>query len=215
MHCMAWHIILFLKSLRSLEEFRKNSHAKIPSKSPCTNFQNCQKNSNFKKKSKRFITCIGPSFGFQPSRGPPPFSFPNWPLPPPSPLALGHLAARSAQLATRWWRPARLPPPSRGDASNRTALAPLCALLIGGPHLSLTSGSARARSCRHHLPPLFALPSSTPRDAALSRYSPHHHSPLNSPLLTSPPSSMALKPLMLPLPPRPPLPGAPLAPIKG
>jgi hypothetical protein len=124
-------------------------------------------------------------------------------------------AARSAQLATRWWRPARLPPPSRGDASNRTALAPLCALLIGGPHLSLTSGSARARSCRHHLPPLFALPSSTPRDAALSRYSPHHHSPLNSPLLTSPPSSMALKPLMLPLPPRPPLPGAPLAPIKG
>jgi hypothetical protein len=33
----------FQKSLRSLEEFRKNSHAEIPSKSPGTNFQSCQK----------------------------------------------------------------------------------------------------------------------------------------------------------------------------
>jgi hypothetical protein len=39
MHCMAWHIIFFLKSLRSLEEFRKNPHVKIPPKSPSTNFQ--------------------------------------------------------------------------------------------------------------------------------------------------------------------------------
>jgi hypothetical protein len=37
MHCMAWHIIFFLKSLRSLEEFRKNPHVKIPPKSPSTN----------------------------------------------------------------------------------------------------------------------------------------------------------------------------------
>jgi hypothetical protein len=36
---MAWHIIFFLKSLRSLEEFRKNPHVKIPPKSPCANFQ--------------------------------------------------------------------------------------------------------------------------------------------------------------------------------
>jgi hypothetical protein len=34
---MAYHI--FLKSLRSLEEFRKNPHVKIPHKSPSTNFQ--------------------------------------------------------------------------------------------------------------------------------------------------------------------------------
>jgi hypothetical protein len=34
---MAYYI--FLKSLRSLEEFRKNSHVKIPPKSPFTNFQ--------------------------------------------------------------------------------------------------------------------------------------------------------------------------------
>jgi hypothetical protein len=31
---------IFLKSLRSLEEFRKNHHVKIPPKSPCANFQN-------------------------------------------------------------------------------------------------------------------------------------------------------------------------------
>jgi hypothetical protein len=36
---MAWHIIFFLKSLRSLEEFRKNPHVKIPPKSPSTDFQ--------------------------------------------------------------------------------------------------------------------------------------------------------------------------------
>ncbi len=36
---MAWHITFFLKSLRSLEEFRKNPHVKIPPKSPSTNFQ--------------------------------------------------------------------------------------------------------------------------------------------------------------------------------
>jgi hypothetical protein len=34
---MAYYI--FLKSLRSLEEFRKNRHVKIPPKSPSTNFQ--------------------------------------------------------------------------------------------------------------------------------------------------------------------------------
>jgi hypothetical protein len=43
---MAWHIIyIFLKSLRSLEEFRKNSHIKIPPKSP-TNFQSLDKFKN-------------------------------------------------------------------------------------------------------------------------------------------------------------------------
>jgi hypothetical protein len=37
LHGMAYFI--FLKSLKSLEEFRKNPHIKIPPKSPCTNFQ--------------------------------------------------------------------------------------------------------------------------------------------------------------------------------
>jgi hypothetical protein len=37
MHCMTYYI--FLKSLRSLEEFRKSPHTKIPPKSLSTNFQ--------------------------------------------------------------------------------------------------------------------------------------------------------------------------------
>jgi hypothetical protein len=34
---------IFLKYLNSLEDFRKNPHVKIPSKSPCTNFQSLPK----------------------------------------------------------------------------------------------------------------------------------------------------------------------------
>jgi hypothetical protein len=159
---------IFLKYLRSLEGFRKNPHVKIPPKSPPTNFQSLGIFKNQILFRKEFFRHFGPSFSFRPSRGPPPFSFPN-------------SAARSAQLATRRWRPARLPPPSRGDASSHAAFAPLHAQLTGGPHLSsLTSGSARAQTRRHRLPPLPAPPSSTPRNAAPSRYSPHHHSPLNS-----------------------------------
>jgi hypothetical protein len=43
---------IFLKSLRSLGEFRKNSHVKIPSKSPFANFQSLCifKNPNFIRK---------------------------------------------------------------------------------------------------------------------------------------------------------------------
>jgi hypothetical protein len=43
---------IFLKYLRSLEEFRKNPHVKIPAKSPCANFQSLGifKNSIFIRK---------------------------------------------------------------------------------------------------------------------------------------------------------------------
>jgi hypothetical protein len=44
LHGMAYYI--FLKSLRSLEEFRINPHVKIPPKSPSTNFQNLGKFKN-------------------------------------------------------------------------------------------------------------------------------------------------------------------------
>jgi hypothetical protein len=49
MHCMAWHgmaCYIFLKPLRSLEEFRKNPHIKIPPKSRSTNFQSLGKFKN-------------------------------------------------------------------------------------------------------------------------------------------------------------------------
>jgi hypothetical protein len=37
---------MFLKSLRNPEEFRKNTHVKIPPKSPCANFQSLGKFKN-------------------------------------------------------------------------------------------------------------------------------------------------------------------------
>jgi hypothetical protein len=43
---MAWHIVFFLKSLRILEEFRKNPCVKIPPKSSCANFQSLGKFKN-------------------------------------------------------------------------------------------------------------------------------------------------------------------------
>jgi hypothetical protein len=56
---MAYYI--FLKSLTSLEEFRKNPHVKIPPKSPCANFQSLGifKISNFIQK-RIFPITFGP-----------------------------------------------------------------------------------------------------------------------------------------------------------
>jgi hypothetical protein len=83
LHGVAYYT--FLKFLRSLEEFRKNSHAKIPSKSPWTNFQSSQKNFKFQKKIEkvyylywahlRFSAQPRPTSIFfpQPATSPPPF----------------------------------------------------------------------------------------------------------------------------------------------
>jgi hypothetical protein len=54
---MAYYI--FLKSLRSLEEFRKNPHVKIPPKSPCANFQILGKFQNPISISKIFFFIFG------------------------------------------------------------------------------------------------------------------------------------------------------------
>jgi hypothetical protein len=72
LHGMAYYT--FLKSLRSLEEFRKNPHVKIPPKSPCANFQSLV-NSKIQFLIRKFFFLIlarpPPLFFFQPSRGPP------------------------------------------------------------------------------------------------------------------------------------------------
>jgi hypothetical protein len=57
---MAYYI--FLKSLRSLEEFRKNRHLKIAPKSPCANFQSLGKFKNLIFIRKRIF------LRFQPNR---------------------------------------------------------------------------------------------------------------------------------------------------
>jgi hypothetical protein len=51
---------IFLKSLRILEEFRKNHCVKIPPKSPCTNLQNLGKLKNSIFIPKGFFSASGP-----------------------------------------------------------------------------------------------------------------------------------------------------------
>jgi hypothetical protein len=71
LHGMAYYI--FLKSLKSLEEFRKNPHVKIPPKSPSTNFQSLGKFKNPIFNSKIIFPCFQPGqpcgpFGLWPSQ---------------------------------------------------------------------------------------------------------------------------------------------------
>jgi hypothetical protein len=56
---MAYYI--FLKSFRSLEEFRKNPHVKIPPKSPSTNFQSLGKIKNPIFNSKTLFFSFSPA----------------------------------------------------------------------------------------------------------------------------------------------------------
>jgi hypothetical protein len=73
---MAYYI--FLKSLRSLEEFRKNPHVKIPPKSPCVNFQSLGKFRNLIFNSEILFPCFRPGRPCGPlDRWP---SQPRWPL---------------------------------------------------------------------------------------------------------------------------------------
>jgi hypothetical protein len=76
LHGTAYYI--FLKSLRSLEEFRKNPHVKIPPKSPCAKFQSLGKFRNPIFNSETLFPC------FQPGRPCGPLghwpSWPYWPL---------------------------------------------------------------------------------------------------------------------------------------
>jgi hypothetical protein len=98
---MAYYI--FLKSLSSLEEFRKSAHIKIPPKSPCTNFQSLDIFKNpflFQKEFSFKIWHSRPSHplacsAFRPTRSPPPLV--PWMPPPPSPIS---------------WSPQRPPPSS-------------------------------------------------------------------------------------------------------
>jgi hypothetical protein len=116
---MAYYI--FLKSLRSLEEFRKNPQVKIPPKSPCANFQSLGilKKSNFIRK-RIFPVTFGPAAAH--------FLFFSTGHFSPSPLGLGlsagpaHLTAQRPssssssprRLSAAFWL-APLPHPRRQD----------------------------------------------------------------------------------------------------
>jgi hypothetical protein len=89
---MAYYI--FLKSLRGLEEFRKNPHVKIPPKSPSTNFQSLDKFKDLIFNLEILFPCFRPGrpcgpLGLWPSRPP---------LAPPLLQAEAHRPAQAAQL---------------------------------------------------------------------------------------------------------------------
>jgi hypothetical protein len=83
---MAYYI--FLKSLRSLEEFRKNPHVKIPPKSPCANFHSPGKFKNPIFNSEILFPC------FQPGRPCAHSAFDQ-----PAPAGLSSPAGRSPQAS--------------------------------------------------------------------------------------------------------------------
>jgi hypothetical protein len=58
---------IFLKSLRSLGEFRKNPHVKIPPKSPCANFQSLGIFKNQILFRKEFSPSLSAHLAFRPS----------------------------------------------------------------------------------------------------------------------------------------------------
>jgi hypothetical protein len=118
---MAYYI--FLKSLRSLEEFRKNPHVKIPPKSPSTNFQSLIiiKNQIFiRKRIFLHFQPIRPSGqpAYLASRPTPPHGlyFPRpacRPMPPPG--------LRSVDRPSRPARGSRLPPRDAAPPSSASS----------------------------------------------------------------------------------------------
>jgi hypothetical protein len=118
---MAYYI--FLKSLRSLEEFRKNPHVKIPPKSPSTNFQSLGKFKNTIFNSEISLSLFLARPTLRPTW---PLAQPaHWPRRPhrPKPSQPAHLAARRLRLRGKYVFPfgSRLPsrPPLPRLSDNR------------------------------------------------------------------------------------------------
>jgi hypothetical protein len=110
---------IFLKYLRSLEEFRKNSHVKIPPKSPCANFQSLGIFKNQILFRKEFSPSLSAHLAFRPSRGPLSLFFSTDRFSLPSPLGLGlsagpahHDGPTSRRLLPPALKPNTAPPPA-------------------------------------------------------------------------------------------------------
>jgi hypothetical protein len=169
---MAYYI--FLKSLRSLEEFRKNPHVKIPPKSPSTNFQSLGKFKNPIFIWKRiFFFAFGPigSAASRPARPLSPAS--HWPFPfPPA----GRARVLGPSRPARHWRIGQNTPPLHVCAARRRRLLPLSP--PSGPHLSVPSPTSRRPTPA--TPPLLSAtrrhPASTSR-CRVKELTPRHDSP--------------------------------------
>jgi hypothetical protein len=176
---------IFLKYLRSLEEFRKNPHVKSPPKSPCANFQSLGIFKNLMFYSKRnFLQISAHPAQPCPRR-------PTTPRMPPSPRSAHSAQAALAYLPKGVFSLTLRTPAETSSLSHVTAM--------WGPPVSFIPFPTPAD--RYHFsssPPATPRCPAPPSDAARAVSRPAIIPPL-IPLLTSAPSSMALKPLTPPL----------------
>jgi hypothetical protein len=129
---------IFLKSLRSLEEFRKNPHVKIPPNFPCANFQCLGKFKNPIFNSKIFLLHFQPGFPYWPTR----LSAQPAPLAPLLPQAKANFAGPSRSAHARRWRICRNTLSSLIYAFRSRRLLSIHPLTHGA-HLSVSSSPPR------------------------------------------------------------------------
>jgi hypothetical protein len=129
---------IFLKYLRSLEEFRKNPRVKIPPKFPCANFQSLGKFKIPIFNSKIFLLHFRPGYPYRPTR---PSAQPA-PLFPLVPQAEANFVGPSRSAHARRWRICK-----NTFSSFIHAFRSRCLLSIHpqahGPHLSVSSSPPR------------------------------------------------------------------------
>jgi hypothetical protein len=126
---------IFLKSLRSLEEFRKNRHVKIPPKSPSTNFQSlCKFKNPILIRNFLFFLIFGPADPAARLA-----SGPGSPPAAPSPQAEIARPAHPARASVMSSREIRFPFQFTPSLAGRLSLVSLST----GPHLSDVSSPPR------------------------------------------------------------------------
>jgi hypothetical protein len=171
---MAWYIIFFLKSLRSLEEFRKNPHVKIPPKSPSTNFQSLV-NSKIQFLIQKFFFLISARPTLQPIRplslasplATPPLQAETVPASPSSPRVGRVFVGNTSSLLVHAFRAGRLSHVSLSTGPQMSVPSPTSSRPsspapppIPG-HRAPLSSVPRVPSSRYHLaftsPPLISL----------------------------------------------------------
>jgi hypothetical protein len=173
---MAYYI--FLKSLRSLEEFRKNPHVKIAPKSPSTNFPSLGKfkiqflfernySSEFRPLGPAGLP-TSPALACRPAQpSPAKTAQPTRPLSRPARTCLWHILQKTFSSLIHAFRPRRLlslPSLTRGPRLSALSSTPRRPTPIAPPPSpgasSLSGPPLRTSRCR------------------LSRYSPYNHFPL-------------------------------------
>jgi hypothetical protein len=129
---------IFLKYLRSLEEFRKNPHVKIPTKFPCANFQSLGKFKNLIFNSKIFLLHFRPGYPYRPTRPSAQLAL----LAPPLLQAEANFAGPSRSAHVRRWRICKNTFSSMIHAFRSRRLLSIHPL-THGPHLLVSSSPPR------------------------------------------------------------------------